>query len=200
MTTLPVEGCPHTQRKFWEQSDSWVYNYTTSGGFPDSQHKVLGTVERMNVTILLGSLSLALINIASSCDVPFHQLQQLQCLHHSATFIPLWSPILSSQLCKVMICSRHVMASVQDISIAEAFLILSLAYHVMKQVWNCWNWGVMAFTYRDMGAHFTNIFSLFSIIAGWIAEMLFMLILLCNGQNTAEYEVYWCMGVLIIYA
>ena len=38
-------------------------------------------------------------------------------------------------------------------------------------------------------------------MAGWIAEMLFMLsllILLCNGQNIAEYEVYWLMGFPII--
>jgi len=44
-------------------------------------------------------------------------------------------------------------------------------------------------------------FSVFSLMAGWIAEMLFMLffaciaVLLCNGQNIAEYEVYWLMGV-----
>jgi len=35
-----------------------------------------------------------------------------------------------------------------------------------------------------------------------MAEMLFMLffayILLCNGQNIAEYEVYWLMGFPII--
>ena len=36
------------------------------------------------------------------------QLQQLQCLHHGATFLPLWSSILSSQLRKVTICGRHV--------------------------------------------------------------------------------------------
>ena len=38
-------------------------------------------------------------------------------------------------------------------------------------------------------------------MAGWIAEMLFRLlfaILLCNGQNIAEYELYWLMGFPII--
>ena len=33
----------------------------------------------------------------------------------------------------------------------------------------------MAFTYRDMGCVFHELFSVFSIMAGWIAEMLFML-------------------------
>jgi len=56
----------------------------------------------------------SLINVASSREVPFHQPQQLQCLHHGATFVPLWSPILSSQPHKVTICGRHVMASVRD--------------------------------------------------------------------------------------
>ena len=40
-------------------------------------------------------------------------------------------------------------------------------------------------------------------MAGWIAEMLFMLfffllILLCNGQNIAKYEAYCLIGVTII--
>ena len=66
----------------------------------------------------------SLINVASSRDVPFRQLQQLLCLHHGATFGPLWSPILSSQLHKVTICARHVMASVQNIQIAEQHKML----------------------------------------------------------------------------
>ena len=48
------------------------------------------------------------------------------------------------------------------------------------------------------GARFTSIFSVFSVKAGWIAEMLFLFILLYNGQNMAEYEAYWLMGVPII--
>ena len=38
-------------------------------------------------------------------------------------------------------------------------------------------------------------------MAGWIAEMLFMLfllILLCNRQNIVKYEAYWLIGVPII--
>ena len=114
----------------------------------------------------------SLINVASSRDVPFHQSQQLQCQHQGATFVPLWSPILSSQPRKVTICGRHVMASVQDIQITKALLTLCLAYYVMKQVRHCWNWGVMAFTYRDMGHVFHAVYS---VMAEWIAEILFIL-------------------------
>ena len=90
----------------------------------------------------------SLINVTSSQDVPFHQPQLLQCLHHGA-HVPL-SPILSLQLHKVTICDRHVMVSVRDMKIAEALLILCLACYFMKRVQYYWNWGVMAFTYRDM--------------------------------------------------
>jgi len=121
----------------------------------------------------------SLINVALSRDVPFHQLQQLQCLHHGATFVPLWSPILSSQPLKGTIRGRHVMASVRDIQIAEAFLTLCLAYYVIKRVRHFWNRGAMAFKYWDMGCAFHEyrvcIFSIFSTMAGWIAEILFML-------------------------
>ena len=46
----------------------------------------------------------SLINVASSRDVPFHQLQLLQCMHHGATlkFAPLCAP---HSFCKVTICS-----------------------------------------------------------------------------------------------
>ena len=67
---------------------------------------------------------------------------------------PFDLPYFSSQLRKVTICSRHVMASVRDINIAEALLVLCLAYYVMKRVRHCWNWGIMAFTCRDMGRAF----------------------------------------------
>ena len=142
----------------------------------------------------------SLINVASSRDVPFHQLQQPQCLHHGATFEPLFAPILSSQPCKVTICGRRVMASVRDIKIVKALLMLCLAYYVMKWVGHCWNWGVMAFTYRDMGHTFhERIFR-----NGWMDGLqrcfscCSLFILLCNGQNIAEYETYWLLGVPII--
>jgi len=92
-----------------------------------------------------------LINVASSRDVPFHQSQKLQCMHHCATFVPLWSPILFSQPRKVTICVRHGMASARDIKINEAILYV---YYVMKWVWHYRNWDIMTFMYRDMGRTF----------------------------------------------
>ena len=119
--------------------------------------------------------------------------------------LPLYSfnlPYFSSQLCKVRICGRHVMASVRDVKIAEALVVLCLAYYVMKQVLHCWNWGVMAFTYRDMGHAFHRcILRIF--YNGWMDcrgtfHAVLSLYLLYNRQNTAEYEVYWLMGFTII--
>jgi len=106
----------------------------------------------------------SLINVASSRDVPFHQLPQLQCFHHGTTFVSLWSPILSSE---VTICGRHLMASMQHIKVAEIFFMLCLAYYVMKWVRYSWNWGVMVFTNRDMGNTFHEyIFRIFC--NGWM--------------------------------
>ena len=56
----------------------------------------------------------------------------------------------------------------------------------------------MAFMYRDMWHTFHEYILRICIMAGWIAEMLFMPILLCNGQNIAEYDAYWLMDVTII--
>ena len=99
---------------------------------------------------------------------------------------------------KVIICGRHVMASVKDIKIAEALLILRLAYYVMKWVRHCWNWGIMAFTYRDMG-HTFHKYILRIFHNGWMdCRDAFHAILLYNGQNIAEYEAYWLTGFPII--
>jgi len=79
----------------------------------------------------------SLISVDSSQDVPFHQLQLLQCLHQGATFVPFDLPSFSSQLREMTICGRHVMASVRHLKIADALLVLCLAYYVMKQVRHC---------------------------------------------------------------
>jgi len=142
----------------------------------------------------------SLINVASSRDV---QPQQLQCFHHGATLVPLWSPILSSQLNKVTTCSRHVMASVRDIKIAEALLMLCLAYYVMKRVWLCWNWDVSyGFHVSRYGARVSRVYS--PSFPLWLdgLQRCFLYcslpILLCNRQNIAEYKTYWLMGFPII--
>jgi len=112
---------------------------------------------------------------------------------------PFDLPYFSSQLCKMTICGRLVMASVRDIKIAEALLVLYLACYVMKRVRHCWNWGVMAFTYWDMGRTFHKyIFRIFC--NGWMdcRDAFHAVILLYNGQNIAEYEAYWLMSFSII--
>ena len=51
------------------------------------------------------------------------------------------------------------------------------------------------------GAHFASKFSIFPVMAGWIAGILLccsLLILLCNKHNKAEYEAYWLISVPII--
>jgi len=54
-------------------------------------------------------------------------------LHHGGTFVPLYAPILFSQLhIGDNLLDRCVMASVQDRKITEALFILFLAYNVMK--------------------------------------------------------------------
>ena len=55
----------------------------------------------------------------------------------------------------------------------------------------------MAFTHRDIGAHASRVNILY--FPQWLDGLrgaflcCFMLILLCNGQNMAVYEVYWVM-------
>ena len=103
-----------------------------------------------------------------------------------ATMLASWcylcTPLISHsfftpQPHKVMICGRHVLASVQDIKIAEALLMLCLAYYVMKYktsstLLKC----LRHFGFRGMGHAFhEHILRIFHIMAGWIAEMLFML-------------------------
>ena len=77
-----------------------------------------------------------------------------------------------------MICSRHAVASVQDIKIVEALLILRLAYYVYYEtsltLLKLKHDGFHVSRYV-CGVHYTSIFSVFSIMASWIAEMHFML-------------------------
>ena len=61
------------------------------------------------------------------------------------------------------------MASVRGIKIDEALLVLCLEFAI-AEIETLW------FSRIEIwGARFTSIFSVFSVMAGWIAEMLFML-------------------------
>jgi len=121
----------------------------------------------------------SLINVASSRDVPFHQPQLLQCLHQGATFVPLLisHTFLHNHVRWRFAVATHEMATVWDIKIDEALLMLCLAYYVMKRVRHCRNETLWLSRIKIRGARFTSIFSIFSVLmAGWIAEMLFMLL------------------------
>ena len=64
------------------------------------------------------------------------------------------------------------MASVRDVKIAEALLVLCLAYYVIDIA----EFEALWLSHIEIwGACFTSICSVFSVMAGWIAEMLFML-------------------------
>ena len=45
--------------------------------------------KRNLITAIATGLISSLLNIASSQDIPFHQMEQLQCLHHSSTEVYL---------------------------------------------------------------------------------------------------------------
>jgi len=85
------------------------------------------------MAIATGLIS-SLFNVALSIDVPFCQLQQLQCLHHGSkklTFVLLCTPFLSPLPRNITICGTHTMASVQDlgkcsVSRGASYVILCL--------------------------------------------------------------------------
>jgi len=122
------------------------------------------------------------------------------CSSYSACImvLPLY-PSDPSQLRKVTVCSRHVIASVWDIKITEALLTLCFAYYAMKWVWHCWKWGIMSFTYRDMGCAFhDHILCVFR--TGWMDCVDNFHAVLCSYccVTDRKYEVYWLISVPII--
>ena len=124
------------------------------------------------------------------------------CYSACIRMLPLYPfdlPFFSSQPRKVMIFSRHEMASVWDIKIDEALLVLCLAYYVMKQVRHCRNWDAMAFTYRDMGRTFHE-YILHIFCNGWMdcRDSFHAVLYLCNKRNKTEYKANWLISVLII--
>ena len=91
--------------------------------------------KRNSITAKATGLISSLFNVASARDVPFRQLQQLQCICHGATFVLLKDPLYLfpySSTTWVTICgtrngfSASVMASVQDLKLLRRFLHYSL--------------------------------------------------------------------------
>ena len=64
-----------------------------------------------------------LINITLSQKMPFHQLQQRQCLYYGTPLCPHSFFTLQR---KVMIYSGHEMASTRDVKIVEALSMLTV--------------------------------------------------------------------------
>ena len=120
-----------------------------------------------------------------SRDVLCHQPQQLQCLHHGATFVCLCALILSSQPREVTIYGRHIMASVQDIIIdlrgtshtIPCLLCCETSSTLLK--WRHYPYN--GFHVLRYGMHISRVtvhaFSIFFAMAGWIADMLSLLFL-----------------------
>ena len=73
--------------------------------------------KRNSIMAIATGLISSLFNVTLSQDVPFCQLQQLQCSHHVFTINYLCSPLYSipsSISTKVTICGTRIMASVRN--------------------------------------------------------------------------------------
>ena len=132
--------------------------------------------------------------------MPFHQPQQLQCLHHGATFEPLCAPILSSQL---FIGDDDLWLAHNGFRVRHKYCCnTSHSYNVMEWVQHSWYLRCYGFHASKYGACASQVnLPYFPLWLDGLERCLSccsMLILLCNGQNIAEYEVYWLMGVPII--
>ena len=112
----------------------------------------------------------SLINVASSWDLLFHQLKELQCLHHGATFVLLWSPILSSQPRNGF---RHIMASVLNIKITEALFIY---YALLNMLWNEFDIAEIKVLWLSHIELWTRASRAYSIINPWGVWQLFFLV------------------------
>jgi len=64
----------------------------------------------------------SLLDVASSQDVPFHQLQQLHSMHHCPPLCPVFFPTTA----QVLIHGRCIMASVQRLSGLYIFIVAEL--------------------------------------------------------------------------
>ena len=68
------------------------------------------------------------------------------------------------------------MASVRDIKIDEALLVLCLAYYLEFDITEIEALRIRLSRIEIWGAHFANKLIVFSVMARWIAEMLFVLV------------------------
>ena len=143
----------------------------------------------------------SLFNVASSGDMPFHQLQQLQCLYHGSTEAYLCSPLSSIPLsiaAQVKICGMHIMASVRDQGKCRASrgasydVILRLEYlsnmFEKQNEAQCDEQLLSDMSTFKLINNFNDLTFRISVLAGLIVELLFMLFSVYNAAFWAENE------------
>ena len=89
-------------------------------------------------------------------------------------------------------------ASIQDINIAETLLTAVMLWNefVIAEIKGLWLSPI-----DIQGAGFTSESSVFSVMTGWIAEVLFFAytaVYIMDRTYIAVWEVYWFMGISII--
>ena len=102
------------------------------------------------------NLTSSLINVTLSQDVPFHQPQQLQCLNHGATSVPLCATNLQTNPLKMTICGRHVMARHKDCRATSHTIPCSLCYKTSSALLKLRRYGFHVSRY---GVHVSRVYS-----------------------------------------
>jgi len=132
---------------------------------------------------------------------PFHQPQQLQCLHHGSTmltFVLLCAPFLSPQLCRWRFTVRTLWLLCETLISA----VLAGALHMLFFAWNVvqssWRQSIVVHHDQVTRPLFINSWActltiLFFIMAGLIVYAVSPFIALCNGLKMSECEAYWLM-------
>ena len=139
-----------------------------------------------------GLISL-LFNVTSSGDVPFCQLQQLQCLHHGSTGAYLWVPFLYPLLRRLQFavlmlwlrCETKVRAELAG-ALLTLFFAWNIAQHVRKTRSEAkhsdtpWLSDTPAFESITKVCALTIEHSIFSVMAGLIVDILLRLFFVFN--------------------
>jgi len=144
----------------------------------------------------------SLFNVASSRNVPFRQPQQLQCSHHGFTRKYLCSPLFSipfSLSVKVTIWLWLRCETMVSAKLAGALLYVILFLERCITCWNSYSRSKQSVVIK-WHTHFKLInkvctltikHSKFSVMAGLIIELLFVLLSIYYAVQWAENEWIW---------
>jgi len=127
-----------------------------------------------------------LINVTSSQD-PICAFSPTVAATVLASWCYLCTPILSSQLHKVTIYSRHVIARHKDCRGTSYTIPCLLCYEMRLTLLKLRCYGRLL-RIEIWGVCFTSVFSVFSVMAGWIAEMLFMVFFAYIAMKRTEHR------------